>query len=152
MNILSERDKVGVQTSVVRLGRISAISVSAAKCGGVSEKVILNAPSLTRPTPPCFNNDFDIPTTERARSRSSNAGCVYPGVEHRKRRLRYSTSSNRSRFRQHPLDHDSSPFPPNAQKMLTVNHRLSRTLWLTIRIMLTLAGIAAMCAKYSIGG
>jgi hypothetical protein len=98
-----------------------------------------------------FDNGFDVPTTERARSRSSNARCVYSGVEHCKRRLRYSTSSNRSRFRQHPLNYDSSLFPSTAQKRPTVNSRLFRTPWPTIRIMSTSGGIAAMCAKHSIG-
>jgi hypothetical protein len=59
-----------------------------------------------------FDDDLNIPAAERARSRYSNARCVYPSSEHRKRRLRYSTRSNRSRFRKYPLDHDSSPFPP----------------------------------------
>jgi hypothetical protein len=98
-----------------------------------------------------FDNDFDVPTTERARSRSSNARCVYPSLEHCERRLRYSTRSNCSRFRQYPLDHDSSPFPTTPQQRPTVNPRLSRTPWPTIRIMSTSGGIVAMCAKYSIG-
>ena len=95
---------------------------------GVYEKRNLSVfPYHARPT--CFphtfynfDDGFDIPPTEGARCRSSNTRCVYPGFEHRKGRLRYSTCSNRSRFRGHPPDYDSGTLPSLLRKEERLAH------------------------------
>jgi hypothetical protein len=98
-----------------------------------------------------FYDGLNIPAAERARSRYSNTRRVHSSPKQREGRLRYSTNPDCSRFRQYPLDHDSSPFPPIPQQRPTADSLLSRTPCQTIRITSTLAGIAVMCVKYSIG-
>jgi hypothetical protein len=96
-----------------------------------------------------FDNGFNIPAAGRARSRSSNARCVHPSLKYRERCLRYPTGSNRSRFRQYPLDHDSGTFPTLRRR--TADSHLFRTRWPTVMIMSILGGIVGMYVEYSTG-
>jgi hypothetical protein len=97
-----------------------------------------------------FDDGFNIPAAGRARSRSSNARCVYPGFKHRERHLRYPTSANRLWFRWCPLECDPGTVPTLRRR--TADSRLSRTRWPTTRTMSSLGGIVGMYVEYSTGG
>ena len=97
-----------------------------------------------------FDDGFNTPAPDRARSCPSNPGCVHSSFKHRKRHLRHSTGSSCLWVRQRPTHYDPGASPSTVQRR-TSDTRLSRILWPTIRISSTSAGPAATCAKYSTG-
>ena len=97
-----------------------------------------------------FDDDLNLPTAGRGRSRPSNARCVYPSSKHCERFVRHPASSSRLWIRQRPPHYDSST-SPHASRIQASDSRLSRTRWPTTRIMSTSGEHVVTCVRYSTG-